>query len=106
MWSFIPNPLQLKQQPRQLRDVGSIRRASSTRFLIFIKAQSSGFDIIALSSSGSQLKGPPNGGLLFAFRSVQDCNSSGSLAILLAIRRASSRLSNFAADLRPGSSSK
>jgi hypothetical protein len=74
--------------------------------LIFIKAQSSGFDIIALSSSGSQLKGPPNGGLLFAFRSVQDCNSSGSLAILLAIRRASSRLSNFAADLRPGSSSK
>jgi hypothetical protein len=56
--------------------------------LIFVKAQSRGFDIIALSSSGSQLKGPPNGGLLFAFRSVQDCNSSGSLAIFAAIRSA------------------
>jgi hypothetical protein len=32
--------------------------------------------------------------------------SSGSLAIFTAIRRASSRVSNFAADLRPGSSSK
>jgi hypothetical protein len=47
--------------------LAAIRRASSTRFLIFVKAQSSRFDIIALSSSGSQLKGPPNGGLLFAF---------------------------------------
>jgi hypothetical protein len=54
----------------------------------FVKAQSRGFDIIALSSSGSQLKEPPNGGLLFAFRSVQDCNSSGSLAIFAAIRSA------------------
>jgi hypothetical protein len=33
-------------------------------------------------------------------------NSSGSLAILAAIRRASSLVSNLAADLRPGSSSK
>ena len=46
--------------------------------------QSRGFDIIALapeifSPRGSQLKGPPNGGLLFAFRSVQDCNSSGDI---------------------------
>jgi hypothetical protein len=32
-------------------------------------------------------------------------NSSGSLAIFAAIRRASSFVSNFAADLRPGSSS-
>jgi hypothetical protein len=56
----------------------------------FVKAQSRGFDIIALSSSGSQLKEPPNGGLLFAFRSVQDCNSSGSLAIFVAILRGSS----------------
>jgi hypothetical protein len=33
-------------------------------------------------------------------------NSSGNFAILTAIRRASSLLSNLAADLRPGSSSK
>jgi hypothetical protein len=33
-------------------------------------------------------------------------NSSGNFAIFAAIRRASSFLSNFAADLRPGSSSK
>jgi len=45
-----------------------------------------------LTFSCSQLKGPPNGGLLFAFRSVQDCNSSGSFAIFDAIRRASSDL--------------
>jgi hypothetical protein len=41
---------------------------------------------------------------------VPDCqgfrNSSGSLAIFAAIRRASSLLSNLAADRRPGSSSK
>jgi hypothetical protein len=74
--------------------------------LIFVKAQSRGFDIIALSSSGSQLKGPPNGGLLFALRSVEDCNSSGSVAMLAAIRCASSRMSSLAADRRPGSSLK
>jgi len=34
------------------------------------------------------------------------CNSSGSLAMLAAIRRASSLESNFAADLRPGSFSR
>jgi hypothetical protein len=33
-------------------------------------------------------------------------SSSGSLAMLAAIRRASSRVSSFAADRRPGSSSK
>ena len=33
-------------------------------------------------------------------------NSSGNFAMFAAIRRASSRVSNFAADLRPGSSSK
>jgi hypothetical protein len=34
------------------------------------------------------------------------CNSSGNLAMLTAMRRASSLVSSFAADLRPGSSSK
>ena len=33
-------------------------------------------------------------------------SNSGSLAIFTAIRRASWRVSNFAADLRPGSSAK
>ena len=44
----------------------------------------------------------------FAFQHRRGrCHSrSGSLAIFTAIRRASSLLSNFAADLRPGSSSK
>jgi hypothetical protein len=34
------------------------------------------------------------------------CNTTGSSAIFAAMRRASSLLSNLAADLRPGSSSK
>jgi hypothetical protein len=52
--------------------------------LIFVKSQSRRFDIITLllvTPRSPQLKGPPNGGLLFALRSAQDCNSSASLAM-------------------------
>jgi hypothetical protein len=75
--------------------------AAERRSLIVVKS----FDNIGLAPGGfplwsSQLKGPPNGGVLFAFRSVQDCNSPGSFAIFAAIRCASSLLSNLAGGQR------
>jgi hypothetical protein len=47
----------------------------------------------------------PTIGTAIAAGVVHRRNSSGSSAIFVAIRRASSRVSNFAADRRPGSSS-
>jgi hypothetical protein len=44
--------------------------------------------------------------LIFYTYASRRCNNSGNLAILTAMRLASSLLSNLAADLRPGSSSK
>jgi hypothetical protein len=61
------------------------------------------------------LRGRLDGGLFFIISISADhrtphalwrLNSSGSFAIFTAIRLASSRSNNFAADLRPGSSSK
>jgi hypothetical protein len=57
------------------------------KFLIFVKAQSRRLSILShlllmFSFAIPQLNGPPFGGLLFVFRSVQEFNSSGSLAIL------------------------
>jgi hypothetical protein len=86
---FRPNSFQ------QLGDIGRDPARLIARFLIFVKVQAHGFRYYC-PYSGDFLPGVPNlkgrhlAALSLPFRSVQDCNSSGSFAMLAAIRRASS----------------
>jgi hypothetical protein len=102
----------LRDRHRRLRFARLAQEAEGTgaSFLISVKAQSHSFAIITVSSG--RPTGVPNlkGRRMAAFSLLsglfQDLrNSSGSLAILAAIRRASSFVSSLAAERRPGSSS-